>query len=59
MLVLTRRPGERILIGEDVAVVFVGMAGGQAKIGIEAPRHVRVLREELERYDIDDEREAP
>lgn len=57
MLVLMRRPGERILIGKDVAVMFVGMAGGQAKIGVEAPRHVRVLREELERYDIHDERE--
>lgn len=48
MLVLTRRAGQRIRIGEDVTVVVVGIDGaGQVRLGIEAPRSTQVLREEL------------
>ena len=57
MLVLTRRPGEAILVGDQIRLVFVGMQHGQGKIGIEAPRGVRILREELEPY-VDDEAET-
>ncbi len=47
MLVLTRRLGESITIGDDVKVVIVDVDGNQVKIGIEAPRSVEVYREEL------------
>jgi len=47
MLVLARRPGESITIGDDIVVTVVAAAGGQVKLGITAPQHVRVLREEI------------
>jgi carbon storage regulator len=47
MLVLARRPGESITIGEDIVVTVVSAAGGQVKLGITAPQHVRVMRAEI------------
>jgi carbon storage regulator len=47
MLVLTRRPGESITIGDDIVVTVVNAAGGQVRLGITAPQHVRVVREEI------------
>jgi len=47
MLVLTRRAGEKILVGENVTVTVLGVKGNQIRIGIEAPRDVRVNREEI------------
>jgi carbon storage regulator len=47
MLVLTRRLGESITIGEEVKVVIVDIDGNQVKLGIEAPRHIEIYREEL------------
>jgi carbon storage regulator len=47
MLVLTRRPGESITIGDDIVVTVVNTAGGQVRLGITAPQHVRVVREEI------------
>jgi carbon storage regulator CsrA len=47
MLVLTRREGERIVIGEGIEIVIVKTKGGAVKIGIEAPAEVKVLRSEL------------
>lgn len=47
MLVLSRRPGEAIRIGDDIVIKVVAAGSGQVRIGIEAPRHVRVLREEV------------
>ena len=47
MLSLARRPGQRIRIGEDIILVVREIRGRQVKIGIEAPAHVRVLREEI------------
>jgi carbon storage regulator len=47
MLVLTRRPGESITIGDDIVVTVLTSAGGQVRLGIAAPHHVRVLREEI------------
>lgn len=47
MLSLARRPGQKIRIGEDVVLVIREIRGRQVKIGIEAPPHVRVLREEI------------
>jgi carbon storage regulator len=47
MLVLTRRAGEAIRIGEDVVVYVTGINESQVKVAIEAPEKVRILREEL------------
>ena len=47
MLVLSRKVGERILIGEEISVTVVRLAGGAVRLGIEAPSHLPVLRDEL------------
>ena len=47
MLILTRKKDEAIRLGEDIRIVLVQVKGGQVRIGIECPSHVRVLREEL------------
>jgi carbon storage regulator len=47
MLILTRKIDEAIRIGEDIRIVLVQIKGGQVRLGIECPPHVRVLREEL------------
>lgn len=47
MLVLTRRAGESITIGDDIVVTVVMVSGGQVRVGISAPRSVPVLREEI------------
>lgn len=48
MLVLSRLVGERILIGDDIAIMITRMHGQTAHIGIEAPRHINIRREEVE-----------
>ena len=47
MLVLTRRLGESITIGENIRLVVVDIDGNQVKLGIEAPRNIEIYREEL------------
>ena len=47
MLVLSRRPGQSIMIGKDIEVVVLGSDGVQVRVGIRAPREVTVLRREL------------
>ncbi len=47
MLVLSRKVGERILIGDEIAVTVVRVTGGGVRIGIEAPAEMPVIREEL------------
>ncbi len=47
MLVLTRRLGESITIGENVKLIVVEIDGNQVKLGIEAPREIEIYREEL------------
>lgn len=47
MLSLARRPGQKIRIGDDIVLVVREIRGRQVKIGIEAPPHVRVLRQEI------------
>ncbi len=47
MLVLTRKQGEGILIGGDIAVTVISIDGDKVRIGIQAPKNVRVIREEL------------
>ena len=47
MLILTRRVGETLSIGDDIKVTVLGMRGGQVRIGVDAPRDVAVHREEI------------
>ena len=47
MLVLTRRVGERILLGEEIQVTVVSVRGEQVRLGIEAPAEVSICRSEL------------
>jgi carbon storage regulator len=47
MLVLMRRPGESIHIGEDIVITVVGMERNRVRIGVKAPRDVAVDREEI------------
>lgn len=47
MLILTRRPGEAIRIGDNIRLVVLQSAPGKVRIGIEGPLDLRVLREEL------------
>ncbi len=46
MLVLTRKKGETIAIGDNIQIQVLSVKGGQVRIGVEAPREVRVNREE-------------
>jgi carbon storage regulator len=47
MLVLSRRVGESVTIGNDIVIKIVSVSGSQIRLGITAPREVRVLREEI------------
>lgn len=47
MLILTRRVGETIRIGDDVVVTVLGVKGNQVRVGVDAPRTVEVHREEI------------
>lgn len=47
MLVLTRKPKERIMIGDDVEIILLSAAGGKVRIGIQAPSDVPVYRTEI------------
>lgn len=47
MLVLTRKVGESIMIGDGIEVKIIGIDGDQVKLGIEAPRHIKVHRQEI------------
>jgi carbon storage regulator len=58
MLVLTRRPGERITIGDDIVITVISASGGQVRLGISAPRTVQVLREEIYKAMQEENREA-
>ncbi len=47
MLILTRRVGESVVIGDDVDVTVLGVKGNQVRLGVKAPREISVHREEI------------
>lgn len=47
MLILTRRVGETLMVGDDVTVTVLGVKGNQVRIGVNAPKSVAVHREEI------------
>ncbi|WP_448681398.1 carbon storage regulator CsrA [Pseudomonas nicosulfuronedens] len=60
MLILTRRPGETIRIGDDIEVTVLGIQGNQIRIGVTAPRDTEVHRQEVyERIHSADEDRLP
>jgi carbon storage regulator len=47
MLILSRKLNEKIKIGEDITLTVIELRGDQVKIGVEAPKHVKVFRQEV------------
>ncbi len=52
MLVLSRKEGERLSIGDDITIVVTKVAGNRVTIGIEAPRNVKIVRGELDTLEV-------
>jgi carbon storage regulator len=49
MLVLSRKTGERIMIGENIVLTVLGVCGNKVRLGVEAPRDLSIYREEIHR----------
>ena len=47
MLILTRNPGQSIMVGTDITITVLGVKGHQVRLGVAAPKHVEVHREEV------------
>ena len=47
MLILTRKVGERLMIGDDIAVTVLSVKGNQVRVGVQAPAEIAVHREEI------------
>ncbi len=59
MLILTRRVGESLILGDDITVTVLGVKGNQVRIGVNAPRDVSVHREEIYNRIQDDDESSP
>lgn len=59
MLILTRRVGESLMVGDDITVTVLGVKGNQVRIGVNAPRDVAVHREEIYNRIKDDDETKP
>lgn len=58
MLILSRRPGESLYVGEDIKITILGMQGKQVKLGLEVPRDTTVYREEVYKRVVEENRRA-
>lgn len=58
MLILSRRPNQSIVVGSDVTITVLEVRGDQVRLGIRAPRHVTVHREEVHREILEENRSA-
>lgn len=58
MLILTRKPGESIYIGEQIKVTVVELKGNQIRVGVEAPKELRIYREEIYLQILEENKEA-
>jgi carbon storage regulator len=47
VLIITRRPGEKIMLGDDVVIEVIEVSGSSVRVGIQAPKSVAVYREEI------------
>lgn len=57
MLVLSRKPSERILVGPDIKITVIRIGPNSVRIGIDAPGHLNIVREELT-FDVDTQAES-
>lgn len=58
MLILTRRPGESLYLGENIKITILGMQGKQVKLGLDVPKETTVYREEVYKKVIEENRRA-
>ena len=59
MLILTRRVGESLMVGDEITVTVLGVKGNQVRIGVNAPRDVAVHREDIYNRIQDDDQAPP